>query len=1023
MNDVSQVNGDRDNELFRAQVELLYRNSNFGMRAASVGALVLIALLWQMASQILLLSWAAGAAAIMLTRLYLLSARRRYLRDASRIRTAYGVVLACNFLGGAIWGVAFPLFSEGRSLELQLVLVTGALVIMTGAGAAYAVRQDAVYATAAPIITGLFVGLWAGGTTQHFQILLFVVFFLVMLHVLVRRIGDMTTEVLRKGIDNTGLIRYLTDARAAAEGVAMQLENERVQRLRTEQTIAAIARVESGSDAMLDSRALLTGLAVEAMRLVNAQAVCAGIFETGEIVCRESDASGKVYERGNSIAVETGVAHEIKTRATPFVTNDLRAEVNARGVFSTSSSRRMLCVPVRDHGGATIGFVEARDPLDGADFDPADAERLEFVARSAALMLHYSTASRRLRRLDTAVAVEWEVLRAVLLQGELMQVLTKIEHTVESHMPGLHCRIHLRDREQSGAAHRVAQPDGTASRAGGNWTLPVLDASLHEVATLELRAATDAPLTSVEIDLATKIAEYVALTIDRVRAQSRLLLQSRAMESSQNAIVIVKGVNREARVIYSNPAFERITGYRADELAERPWTDLLCNDLAIEQAPELTGKPGELVSGTRLINGRRRNGEEFFAECAVARVMGPNGEVRDPVEHLVVLNDVTERVLAERAVHASERKLKAVSDNMPGVAFQLVRGRDGSLRFDYASDGVQRLLGISAAALIADAGRLFARMQPAHRKQLLAGLDGSARELGLLLWNGPVRDAAGAVHWLNIQSTPHAENGEVIWDGVVTDVTTLKAAEAEVAAARDELRELYVHVQSVREEEKASIAHEIHDELGATLAGLKYQASSLTSRLQNTDAELHQHATDMSSTLGETVDAMRRLVTGLRPPLLDELGLVAALEWQAREFASRTGIACDLTADPDIRVTPEQGIGLFRIFQESLTNIAKHAGATRVETILERYDGQLRMQIADNGSGLAVDPNAPRASLGLRGMRERARALGGEFVISPGETGGTFVNVRVPEASLAAVSVAASAKSGTPARQATPRAG
>jgi signal transduction histidine kinase len=378
--------------------------------------------------------------------------------------------------------------------------------------------------------------------------------------------------------------------------------------------------------------------------------------------------------------------------------------------------------------------------------------------------------------------------------------------------------------------------------------------------------------------------------------------------------------------------------------------------------------------------------------------MGQNGEVREPVEHIVVLNDVTERVLAERAVRASEQKLKAVSDNMPGMAFRLVRGSDGRLRFDYASDGVQKLLGIPAPALIADAGLMFARMQPAQRQELLAGLDTSARVLSTLLWNGPMRDADGNIHWLNIQSSPHAENGEVIWDGVATDVTELKAAEADVAAARDELRELYVHVQSVREEEKASIAHEIHDELGATLAGLKYQAASLASRLQNSDAELHEHATNMSSTLGDTIGAMRRLVSGLRPPLLDELGLVAALEWQAREFASRTGIACDLSADPEIRVSPEQGIGLFRVFQESLTNVAKHAAATHIEAFLERDNGELHLQIADNGCGMGVDPDAPRASLGLRGMRERVRALGGEFAIGPGENGGTAVNVRVPVA-------------------------
>lgn len=225
-----------------------------------------------------------------------------------------------------------------------------------------------------------------------------------------------------------------------------------------------------------------------------------------------------------------------------------------------------------------------------------------------------------------------------------------------------------------------------------------------------------------------------------------------------------------------------------------------------------------------------------------------------------------------------------------------------------------------------------------------------------------------------------------------------KQAEDQLRESHERLRALSEYLQSVREEERTRIAREVHDELGQALTGCKLDASWLAARLPRELKPLVERARALTSHIDSTIQTVRRIATELRPGVLDHLGLAAALEWQANEFQNRTGIRCDVQGevrkpmlDTDLSTT------LFRIFQETLTNIIRHAGATQVSVTLRQTDGQIVLQVRDNGRGISPLQIANPQAMGILGMKERAALLGGKFHIAPMQRSeGTQVTVSIP---------------------------
>ena len=222
-------------------------------------------------------------------------------------------------------------------------------------------------------------------------------------------------------------------------------------------------------------------------------------------------------------------------------------------------------------------------------------------------------------------------------------------------------------------------------------------------------------------------------------------------------------------------------------------------------------------------------------------------------------------------------------------------------------------------------------------------------------------------------------------------------AEVQLRQSHEQLRSLSVYLQHVREEERIHIAREVHDELGQALTGLKLELTWLTGRLPRNLKPLHDKAETMLSRIDDTIQIIRRIATELRPGVLDSAGLVAALEWQAQVFEKQTGIRCLVRSS--VRETmwdQDLNTAFFRIFQETLTNIIRHAKATKVEVRFVELDAVLVLIVKDNGRGISEDEINNTTSIGLLGMRERAALLGGEVRLR-GEPGrGTTVTVRIP---------------------------
>jgi signal transduction histidine kinase len=229
------------------------------------------------------------------------------------------------------------------------------------------------------------------------------------------------------------------------------------------------------------------------------------------------------------------------------------------------------------------------------------------------------------------------------------------------------------------------------------------------------------------------------------------------------------------------------------------------------------------------------------------------------------------------------------------------------------------------------------------------------------------------------------------------EIADRKRTEDEFRRSTDQLRELSARLQSVREEERTHIARVIHDELGQTLTGLKMDVAWLQRHLDPQQPALLEKTQAMSGLIDTTIQTVRRISAELRPGILDDLGLVATIEWQLQEFQTRSGIQGKLISTPEETTLDADGAtAAFRIFQEILTNVARHAQATQVEVVMEESAAFLTLQVRDNGRGMTESEIHSPKSIGLLGMQERARLRAGEvqFQGTPGK--GTTVTVRLP---------------------------
>lgn len=353
--------------------------------------------------------------------------------------------------------------------------------------------------------------------------------------------------------------------------------------------------------------------------------------------------------------------------------------------------------------------------------------------------------------------------------------------------------------------------------------------------------------------------------------------------------------------------------------------------------------------------------------------------------------------LAQAALQKSEARFRALAANIPGMVFQLLL-EEGVLHFPYLSEGCQAVFGISPRMLQDRPEMLLDMIVSEDRSSYIESLDASATHLNTLDWEGRFSiGPAKEIKWINLKAGPRTSYGNaIIWDGIATDISAAKAAEIRIKQSEEQLRQLSTHIETLKEDERARVSREIHDDLGGTLTAIKMDLMGLSSKLPQRSKGLHAKIAGVDRLVDHAIEASVRISAGLRPGILD-CGIVAAVQWQTREFQDRTGIKCKLRCDQDdITLSSESSISVFRIFQETLTNIAKHANASTVNIQLRQVDGWLVLEVADNGRGIVEADRSKPSSFGIRGMLERSREFGGNIQITGAPEHGTKVSMRVP---------------------------
>jgi PAS domain S-box-containing protein len=389
------------------------------------------------------------------------------------------------------------------------------------------------------------------------------------------------------------------------------------------------------------------------------------------------------------------------------------------------------------------------------------------------------------------------------------------------------------------------------------------------------------------------------------------------------------------------------------------------------------------------------------------RIVRPTGEVRflhsqgdvirdelgRPLRRFGTAQDITERRSAEDELKKEKEILEKIFDNIP-VMIGFV-SEEGQVKL--VNPEWERTIGWTLKELQEQNVDIFAEAypDPSYRQEVLdfvAASTGEWVDLKIKVRDGRVIDAACAV--------VHLSDGTRV--AIAKDITERKEAEEKLKATSEQLRALSASLQAAREGEGTRIARELHDELGGALTSLKWDLESFAKVISESPDQsqlqlLREKIKAMLRLTDITIDAVRRISSELRPSVLDDLGLTEAIEWQAGQFQARTGIICHCECSVEnVDLNKEQSTAVFRIFQEALTNILRHAQATRVDIAMKEKTGEFVLTVNDNGRGITDDDKSRPGSLGLLGMRERAHMIGGEIDITGIGGQGTVVTVRVP---------------------------
>jgi PAS domain S-box-containing protein len=365
---------------------------------------------------------------------------------------------------------------------------------------------------------------------------------------------------------------------------------------------------------------------------------------------------------------------------------------------------------------------------------------------------------------------------------------------------------------------------------------------------------------------------------------------------------------------------------------------------------------------------------------------------------IIMANDITERLQAEEALKLSEETNRLIMNS----SLNAIVCMDLSGEIIVWNLQAENIFGWTKEEVL---GRQLADtiIPPRYRERHRTGFEHYLKTGDGPLLNKMIEISAinkkGVEFPVELAIIPIKEGSKEFFCSFIQDITVRKIAEEQLKQSHEQLRQLASHLQSVREDEQKRIAREVHDELGQQITGLKMDISWIWKKLATVKgAEIvEERIKETSRLLDSTVKTIRKIASELRPSILDDLGIIAALEWQAKEFERRSGIPVTFnTSITQLELEPHVATGIFRLYQEALTNVARHAQATQVNTELSFTKGLATLTIADNGIGFDVNESGGRKTLGLLGMKERALMMSGRLQIKSKPGKGTSVIVTIP---------------------------
>lgn len=535
-----------------------------------------------------------------------------------------------------------------------------------------------------------------------------------------------------------------------------------------------------------------------------------------------------------------------------------------------------------------------------------------------------------------------------------------------------------------------------AAKAGllACWSEPIFDSAGQVLGTFCTYLRQPGLPTADDLKLVHQASHLAAIAIERKRAEKRLLESEQRyreiFDNSLDALFLLEvGEDGRFRAIEVNPALEHSMGKGRVELVGKTVEEMF----PPQAAARIIAKYHRCVESGLPID------EEVELDLSYERLtfhftlIPVRGTCGHGKRIIGIVRDITERKRAERILHTREQEFRTLIENSPDV---IVRFNQEGQRI-YCNPAYEKLYGIAADEVVGTA--------LTHKSYLPATLSARYHEgiLEILRTGEPAAietswtKASGEKVIQHVRVVPEFDQyGQVI--SIITiarDISTLKETERRLKESHTQLRKLSSYRETAREEERKRIAREIHDELGQQLTALRMGISLLRLQFGEDNPLLVERVRALKALTDETIQVVRNVATSLRPAALD-MGLASALEWLVTEFSQHTGIPCRLEA-PAARLAldDERATAAFRVIQESLTNVARHAQASQVDICLERDTEDFLIEVRDNGKG--CDPGHQlKGTLGLLGMRERGHMLGGEVAIDSAPGQGTCVRVRIP---------------------------